>query len=132
LTGKNKTGTFKHRRSIIGDQQMSDRLRIDYVEFASPELKDTQKFFADAFGWEFIEYGPDYRDIQGAGIGGGIERASLRAPLIVLKSDDLEATLARIRAAGGRITKEIFDFPGGRRFQFREPGGTELAVWSES
>ncbi|RJE85499.1 VOC family protein [Paracoccus onubensis] len=111
---------------------MSDRLRIDYVEFASPELEETQKFFADALGWEFIEYGPDYRDIQGAGIGGGIARAGLRAPLIVLKSDDLEAALSRIRAAGGRITKEIFDFPGGRRFQFREPGGTEMAVWSES
>lgn len=106
-------------------------MRIDYVEFASPMLEETQGFFARAFGWEFVEYGPDYRDIRKAGTGGGIERGALRAPLVVLRAGDLEGALARVRAAGAEITKEIFAFPGGRRFQFREPGGTEMAVWSE-
>lgn len=108
------------------------KLAIDYIEIASPRLEESQAFMARAFGWEFVEYGPDYRDIQGAGIGGGVERAAQRAPLVVLKSDDLEAALQRIRDAGATITKEIFDFPGGRRFQFLEPGGTEMAVWSET
>ncbi len=27
------------------------------------------------------------------------------------------------------VTVEPFAFPGGRRFQFREPGGNELATW---
>jgi len=27
------------------------------------------------------------------------------------------------------LTRDIFAFPGGRRFHFREPGGCELAVW---
>jgi len=106
--------------------------KIDYVEFTSPELEKTQAFFSKAFGWEYVDYGPDYKDIQGAGLGGGIERGDLRAPLIVLKADDLEAMLEQVRAAGADITKEIFDFPGGRRFQFREPGGTEMAVWTQS
>lgn len=75
-------------------------LSIDYVEFTSPELESTQSFFADAFGWSFINYGPNYRDIQGAGLGGGIERGDLRPPLIVLKSDDLEADRDQIVAAG--------------------------------
>lgn len=105
--------------------------KIDYVEFTSPELEKTQAFFSKAFGWEYVDYGPNYRDIQGAGLGGGIERRDLRAPLIVLKADDLEAMLEQVRAAGADITKEIFDFPGGRRFQFREPGGTEMAMWTE-
>lgn len=103
---------------------------LDYLEFTSPDLEKTQSFFADAFGWSFIDYGPDYRDIQGAGLGGGVERGALRAPLPVLKADDLEAMQARVVAAGGEITQEIFDFPGGRRFQFREPGGTEMAAWT--
>ena len=103
---------------------------IDYVEFASPDFERTQAFLSEAFGWHYVEYGPDYRDIQGAGLGGGLERGALRAPLIVLKADDLEDMLERVRAAGGEITKEIFAFPGGRRFQFKEPGGTEMAVWS--
>jgi predicted enzyme related to lactoylglutathione lyase len=37
-----------------------------------------------------------------------------------------------VTAAGGEIVKPIFAFPGGRRFHFREPGGNELAVWSET
>lgn len=111
---------------------MTDDARppLDYLEFSSPRLEETQAFFAEAFGWRFVDYGPDYRDIQGAGLGGGIERGALRPPLPVLKADDLEAMLERVKAAGAEITREIFEFPGGRRFQFREPGGTEMAVWT--
>lgn len=111
---------------------MSEALKIDYVEFYSPRLEDSQAFFAEAFGWSFVDYGPDYQDIQGAGTGGGLARSPHDAPLIVLRADDLQAAFDRIAAAGAEITKPIFDFPGGRRFQFREPGGTEMAVWSEN
>ncbi len=105
-------------------------LPVDYIEFTSPELEKTQAFFAEAFGWSFVEYGPDYRDIRDAGTGGGIERGETRAPLVVLRTDDLDGALEAVRAAGAEITKDIFEFPGGRRFQFREPGGTEMAVWT--
>ena len=33
--------------------------------------------------------------------------------------------------AAGKITREIFAFPGGRRFHFKDPAGNELAVWSD-
>jgi uncharacterized protein len=105
------------------------KLPIDYVEFASPDLEATQAFFTKAFGWEFIDYGPDYRDIQGAGIGGGLERAPLSAPIVILKSNDLEAARQTVLEAGGVMAKDIYAFPGGRRFEFREPGGTLMAVW---
>ena len=111
---------------------MSQNLKIDYVEFYSPQLEATQDFFAKACGWDFIAYGPDYRDIQGAGTGGGIERGDNKAPLIVLKADDLQAAYDQLCNAGAHITKEIFEFPGGKRFEFREPGGTNMAVWSET
>jgi predicted enzyme related to lactoylglutathione lyase len=106
-------------------------LSIDYVEFTSPELEATESFFAEAFGWSFINYGPDYRDIQGASLGGGIERGDLRPPLIVLKSDNLETDRDKIVAAGAELIRDIFAFPGGKRFEFREPGGTLMAVWCE-
>jgi predicted enzyme related to lactoylglutathione lyase len=106
------------------------RLPIDYVEFTAPDLATTQAFFAVAFGWSFIDYGPDYRDIRDAGIGGGLERGAARAPLIVLRADDLEAALTQVRAAGAEITREIFAFPGGRRFEFVAPGGIAMAVWA--
>jgi len=52
-------------------------------------------------------------------------------PLVILYSNDLDATLAAVRSAGGTIVKEPFAFPGGRRFHFADPSGNELAVWSE-
>ncbi len=109
--------------------QTPARLPIDYVEFTSAVLEETQAFFAAAFGWDFVDYGPDYRDIQGAGTGGGLERGAAQAPLIVLRADDLEGALAQVRAAGAEITKDIFAFPGGRRFEFLAPGGIAMAVW---
>lgn len=107
-------------------------MKIDYLEFRSPEIVATRDFFSRAFGWSFNDYGPDYQELADAGISGGIAAGSLAPPLVILKSDDLEAALARVTEAGAVVTKPIFAFPGGRRFQFREPGGTEMAVWSET
>jgi uncharacterized protein len=50
---------------------------------------------------------------------------------VVLFSERLEETQAWVEAAGGRIVRPVFAFPGGRRFHFIEPGGNELAVWSD-
>lgn len=105
-------------------------MKIDYLEFASSDLPATRDFFARAFGWGFNDYGPEYQELVDAGIAGGIAAGGAAPPLVVLKADDLEAALARVTEAGAEITRPIFAFPGGRRFQFREPGGTEMAVWS--
>ncbi|WP_347266813.1 VOC family protein [Paracoccus sp. (in: a-proteobacteria)] len=105
-------------------------MQIDYIEFSSPDIAATKAFFASAFGWSFNDYGPDYQEIADGGVSGGIAAAPLAPPLVILRSDNLEAALAQVTAAGATITRPIFAFPGGRRFHFREPGGTELAVWS--
>lgn len=107
-------------------------MKIDYIEFTSPDLPATKEFFADAFGWGFNDYGPDYQELTGAGVSGGIAAAPLAPPLIILKTEDLEAALAKVTAAGATITRPVYAFPGGQRFEFREPGGTAMAVWSES
>ena len=107
-------------------------MQIDYLEFSSPDLAATKRFFGAAFGWSFNDYGPDYQEIADGGIGGGIAAGALAPPLVILKAADLEAALARVTGAGGQITTPIFSFPGGRRFHFREPGGTDMAVWSET
>lgn len=109
-------------------------LKIDYVEFASGDLAASKSFFARAFGWTFQDYGPAYAAMTNAGLDGGLQgdRDETHAlPLVILKADDLEAAQRAVEAAGGTITRPIFSFPGGRRFHFREPGGSELGVWSE-
>jgi len=55
----------------------------------------------------------------------------LGSALIVLFSESLEDTQAKVTNAGGQIVTPIFSFPGGRRFHFIEPSGNEFAVWGE-
>lgn len=110
---------------------------VDYIEFTVRDLAEAKGFFADAFGWAFNDYGPEYAGIQDAD--GDGEVGGLRpgepvpgGPLVILYSDDLEASLDAVKAAGGRVVKEPFSFPGGRRFHFEDPSGNELAVWTEA
>ena len=108
------------------------KLAIDYVEFGSPDLAASRAFFEAAFGWSFTDYGPDYVAFDKAGISGGFAEAEDRvAPLVILYADDLDAAEASVREAGGEVVVPQFDFPGGRRFHFREPGRNLLAVWSK-
>jgi uncharacterized protein len=121
------TGTALGLRSSVG---MSER--IDYVELPAGDLAAAKSFYAAAFGWGFTDYGPTYAGFEGAGLDGGLaggDAASTAMPLVILKANDLEAALARVEAAGGTITAPIFEFPGGRRFHFRDPAGNELGVW---
>ncbi len=117
---------------------MNEPNKINYVEFHSKDLEATKAFFNYAFGWGFVDYGPDYAAFTGEGLNGGffrsdtVKTAETGAPLVIFFSEKLEETLAAVEAAGGAINRAIFDFPGGRRFHFIEPGGNELAVWSDT
>ncbi|MCR9163800.1 MAG: VOC family protein [Nannocystaceae bacterium] len=105
---------------------------IDYIEITVPDLPAAKAFYTAAFGWSFTDYGPDYAGIAGeTREQGGLCKGDVRpgGPLVVLYSRDLDATRDAVERAGGTISEEIFEFPGGRRFQFRDPGGNELAVW---
>lgn len=111
---------------------MPDRYKIDYLEFPSPNGAATRAFFERAFGWRFTSYGPTYDAMDDAGIDAGIQGdrgEATEAPLPVIRTLDLEQAERDVVAAGGVVTRAAFDFPGGRRFHFREPGGNELAVW---
>jgi predicted enzyme related to lactoylglutathione lyase len=109
---------------------------IDYIEFPVRDMAEAKRFYAAAFGWQFNDYGPDYAGIRrgdGEGEVGGLRKVDTvqpGGPLIVLYSNDLVASQAAVLAAGGRILVEPFDFPGGRRFEFSDPSGNALAVWT--
>ena len=110
--------------------------RIDYVELPSATAHElTRGFYAQAFGWSFTDYGPNYaattNGTTDVGLNGQPDEA-LAAPLPVVRVADLEAAFDAVTKAGGTIAKPIFAFPGGRRFHFIDPAGSELAVWSES
>ncbi|SFC45720.1 hypothetical protein SAMN05660443_2714 [Marinospirillum celere] len=117
---------------------MKETGKINYVEIPSTNLEVTKTFFASAFGWSFVDYGPEYVAIQNAGLDGGFYKSDKVATpergsaLIVLYSSELEATAEKVTESGGKVVQDIFSFPGGRRFHFTDPNGNEYAVWSES
>jgi len=107
---------------------------INYIELKAGDLEVIKDFYGKCFGWTFTDYGPDYISFENSGLSGGFERndqAVLNGALVVLYHDTLESALENVKSAGGSIVKDIFSFPGGRRFHFKDPAGNELAIWSD-
>ncbi|HMD41491.1 MAG TPA: VOC family protein [Candidatus Acidoferrum sp.] len=107
--------------------------KIDYIEFYATDISATKIFYSSLFGWKFTDYGPHYTSFEDGRIAGGFSQGNV-APagtLIVIYVDDLATAEMRVKECGGKITKEIFSFPGGSRFHFSDPNGNELAVWHE-
>jgi predicted enzyme related to lactoylglutathione lyase len=105
--------------------------RINFVELPAQDIAASRRFYSDVFGWGLTDFGPTYSCTLTGDIDLGLQgdpAEVTRAPLAVIDVDDLEAALAAVIQAGGTITRPIFAFPGGRRFQFLDPNGNELAV----
>jgi uncharacterized protein len=115
-----------------------DRIHcFDFIEFPAKSIEDLQKskvFYMNVFGWSYKDWGDDYSDTKSSGLGSGINADANHRPehpLPVIYTKALEATREKVLAGKGTITREIFSFPGGRRFHFLDPSGNELAVWSD-
>ncbi|MDG4835036.1 VOC family protein [Micromonospora sp. WMMD967] len=110
---------------------------IDYVEFTVTDLAAAKRFYTEAFGWQFTDYGPGYagiRNPQGDSEVGGLrldEAVRAGGPLVLLFSTDLDTSVQAVKDAGGQVVDGPYEFPGGRRFHFTDPSGNELGVWAE-
>ncbi|HEX4301124.1 MAG TPA: VOC family protein [Gammaproteobacteria bacterium] len=103
--------------------------RPNFIELPARDLQAAKKFYAEIFGWQLTEFGPTYACTMTGDVGlQGDMKEATRAPLAVIAVEDLEASLKAVTKAGGKITKPIFSFPGGRRFHFLDPNGNELAI----
>ncbi|MFT5832121.1 MAG: putative enzyme related to lactoylglutathione lyase [Candidatus Paceibacteria bacterium] len=107
--------------------------QIQYIEFLSQDFGRIKKFYETAFGWEFTDWSPTYTAFAGEYVEGGfgVGDPVSGSILPILYSDNPEASLEQVRAAGGVIVLDIFNFPGGRRFEFTDPDGNRLAVWTK-
>ncbi|MBN1910837.1 MAG: VOC family protein [Pirellulales bacterium] len=119
---------------------MSERRQpnqIDYVELPiakTGDLPRAKAFYENVFGWSYADWGDDYADTKDSGVGSGLNAdASHRppGPLVVVYATNLEDARSKVVDHGGQITRDLFAFPGGRRFHFQDPSGNELAVWSD-
>lgn len=115
---------------------MRSENRIDYIEIPVTDLPTARAFLESMFGWTFQEWGEEYLSFNDGRLHGGLRKADEPAPatgiLPVFYSEELERDLVRVQELGGTISQEIFSFPGGCRFHFIDPVGTEFAIWSEN
>ena len=117
----------------MGQRYVLAMATFTMVEFPSTSAAASAAFMATVFWWTATPYGPDYTDVDCGGANLGFQQDPAEqpaAPLVIIQVDDLDVMQREVEAAGGIITVEPFDFPGGRRFHFREPGGNELAAWA--
>lgn len=116
---------------------MTNHEKLNYVEFPARDIPATKKFFENAFGWSFEDFGSEYTSFSNQGLDGGFYKSDLTSTtangsaLLVLLSQNIHLTQSNVESAGGKISQAIFSFPGGQRFHFIEPSGNELAVWSQ-
>ena len=105
--------------------------RINYVELPVADTARAKAFYGSAFGWSFADFGPTYAATTSGDtdLGFQADPAEKTAALLpVIDVADVEAALAAVESAGGAITLPIVEYPGGKRFHFRDPDGHEMAV----
>ena len=108
--------------------------QIRHIALSSDDTEKLARFYKEVFGWSFQDWGNDYSDTKDSGTTTGFSAAPAHRPagtLVVLFTVDLEAARERVINAGGKIAKEIVSFPGGRRFEYIDPAGNRLGVWSD-
>ena len=117
---------------------MHNHHAIDYIEFTVRDLAEAKRFYSASFGWTFNDYGPEYAGIRnpdGDDEVGGLTAAATAAAggvLVLVYSEDLDASVRAVEEAGGTVTRPPYDYPGGRRFHFTDPAGNELGVYQPS
>lgn len=111
-----------------------------FVDYSSPDLDASVEFYGSLFGWEV----PPAENPEKTG---GYRMAMLRGKAIAgmmplmqegqppawqtyVTVEDVEATAAAVKEAGGQVVAEPMDvLTAGRMAVFTDPGGAFFAVW---
>ena len=124
--------------------------RLNYLELPVKDTARAKTFYHAAFGMGFADFGPTYAATTSGDTDPYAWAAAfpLESPIIHVKQSSMNKgghwpftaqhnkdgriqpakLIDTVKKAGGTITCEIFSFPGGRRFHFRDPDGHEIGV----
>jgi len=102
----------------------------NYMEMKAADLPASKAFYEKAFGFAFTDYGPEYAAVEGGPVQIGIAAGeNPPAPMPTFETDDLDAAFAQVKETGAEIAAEIFEYPGGKRFECLDPSGNRLAIY---
>jgi hypothetical protein len=109
-----------------------------WVDLASPDVSVTHRFYGDLFGWDVAETGPDMGGyamftLKGRNVAGVMPSQGDGQPAAwstYVSVADADATIDKVRAAGGTVLVEPTDVPGaGRMAVFVDVTGAALGLW---
>ncbi|MBO3746783.1 metalloregulator ArsR/SmtB family transcription factor [Streptosporangiaceae bacterium NEAU-GS5] len=108
---------------------------VSYVELNSPDLEATTAFLSAAFGWRPQPFAaPDYLvaahgDVAGVDTGIMPSRDGRPRAIPVIRVEEMDASLDRVRANGGTVVVEPFTIPGvGHGCYVTDPAGLLIGL----
>jgi hypothetical protein len=101
-----------------------------FIELGVPAGSRARAFYAEVLGWTFMDMGKDNFLGQTPSIQVGVHPGDADATFVVyFLVDDLEAAMARVRAAGGVASEPGKDEPGFGRFsECRDDQGARFGL----
>lgn len=117
---------------------MSDHA-IVHIEFSANDPSAAGQFYSELFGWKAMSHPEmNYTTFSAdPGPGGGFSKVDgtnvhAGSVLVYISTDDIDATLARIEAAGGKTAVPKTPIPGMGSFAvFTDPTGNHVGLYSE-
>ena len=100
---------------------------IVHIELSTTDHEASSKFYSDVFGWkttrdEAMNYSMfEYAENQGGGF---------NPIMLYIQTDDIEATLEKIEAHGGKTLLPKTEIPNTGWFAFfQDPTGNNMAIY---
>ena len=118
---------------------MSDHAQSPFchIVIPAPDLEKAKAFYQQVFGWKVQANvpGPKYWFFESGNVGGafnGNKKPAVGSVVLVLRVEDIDAAISKIRENGGRVTQEpsaIGEADPGRDAYFLDPNGNEMGVY---
>lgn len=109
---------------------------IVHIELSSKNLEESGKFYAAVFDWQ-VEHIPamNYATfVAEPGPGGGfnpVTNMPAGSTIVYISTDDIEASLAKVVANGGKVTQKKDEIPGFGWFaMFEDPTGNSVGLFT--
>ena len=110
--------------------------KMTWWEIPVPDLEDAKRFYGDVFGWNFQPFGEGYfaATAPDGEMLGGIFKAPEEelgnGVRITFETDELEAAIERVIAAGGTVLNERSEIGGGMGWwaAFADPAGRWIGL----
>jgi predicted enzyme related to lactoylglutathione lyase len=111
--------------------------KICYLELPATDVDRSATFYQALFGWKTRTRGDgalafdDGVEVSGSWVKGRKPWSGEAGLLVYIMVDDIEATVAAVRAAGGEIVQPIGVDAPELTARFRDPGGNVLGLYQQ-